>query len=82
MAFLEVHQPRVGAIQDSTVATSACSLKLFRKDRNLHNGGEILLIHKGRVIYYKRGGTFGGGWGRVHLGGSENFGDLLGVGNK
>ena len=28
------------------------------------------------------GGTFGGGWGRVHLGGSENFGDLLGVGNK
>ena len=56
MAFLEVHQPHVVAIQgtkiDSSVATSelfpeTCQYNIFRKDRNLHHWGVMLLIHKG-----------------------------------
>ena len=55
MAFLEVHQPHVVAIQetkiDNSVATSelfpeTCQYNVFRKDRNLHGGGVMLLIHK------------------------------------
>ena len=55
MAFLEVHQPHVVAIQitksDSSVTTSelfpeTCQYNVFRKDRNLHGGGVMLLIHK------------------------------------
>ena len=48
MAFLEVHQPHVVVIQgtkiDSSVAT--CQYNVFRKDRNLHGGGVLLLTHK------------------------------------
>ena len=55
MAFLEVHQPHVVAIQetkiDSSVATSelfpeTCQYNVFRKDINLHGGGMMLHIHK------------------------------------
>ena len=55
LAFLEVHQPHVVAIQetkiDSSIATSelfpeTCQYNVFRKDRNLHGGGVMLLIHK------------------------------------
>ena len=55
LAFLEVHQPHVVAIQetkiDSSIATSelfpeTCQYNVFRKDRNLHDGGVMLLIHK------------------------------------
>ena len=55
LAFLEVHQPHVVAIQetkiDSSIATSelfpeTCQYNIFRKDRNLHGGGVMLLIHK------------------------------------
>ena len=51
MAFLEVHQPHVVAIQetkiDSSVATSelfpeTCQYKVFKKDRHLHGGGVFL----------------------------------------
>ena len=54
-AFLEVYQPHVVAIQetkiDSSVATSelfseTCQYNVFRKDRNLHGGGVMLLTHK------------------------------------
>ena len=55
LAFLEVHQPHVVAIQetknDSLIATSelfpeTCQYNVFRKARNLHGGGVMLLIHK------------------------------------
>ena len=55
LAFLKVHQPHVVAIQetkiDSSVATSeffhkTCQYNVFRKDRNLHVGGVMFLIHK------------------------------------
>ena len=55
LAFLEIHQPHVVAIQetkiDSSIAASellpeTCQYDVFRKDRNLHGGGMMLLIHK------------------------------------
>ena len=55
LAFLDVHNPQIVAIQetkiDSSIATSelfpeACPYNIFRKDRNLHGGGVMLLIHK------------------------------------
>ena len=55
LAFLDVHNPHIVAIQetkiDSSVATSelfpeTCPYNIFRKDRNLHGGGVMLLIHK------------------------------------
>ena len=55
LAFLDVHNPHIVAIQetkiDSSIATSelfpeTCPYKIFRKDRNLHGGGVMLLIHK------------------------------------
>ena len=55
LAFLGVHNPHIVAIQetriDSSIATSelfpeTCPYNIFRKDRNLHGGGVMLLIHK------------------------------------
>ena len=55
MAFLDVHNPHIVAVQetkiDSSIATSelfpeTCPYNIFRKDRNLHGGGVMLLIHK------------------------------------
>ena len=55
MAFLEVHQPHVVAVQetkiDSLIVTSELfpetyQYNAFRNDRNLHGGGVMLLIHK------------------------------------
>ena len=54
LAFLDVHNPHIVAIQetkiDSSIATSelfpeTCPYNIFRKDRNLHGGGVMLLIH-------------------------------------
>ena len=55
LAFLDLHNPHIVAIQetkiDSSIATlelfpETCPYNLFRKDRNLHGGGVILLIRK------------------------------------
>ena len=55
LAFLDFHQPHVVAIQetkiDSSVATSelfpeTCPYSVYRKDRNIHGGGVMLLVHK------------------------------------
>ena len=55
LAFLDFHQPHVVAIQetkiDSSIATSelfpeTCPYSVYRKDRNLHGGGVMLLVHK------------------------------------
>ena len=55
LAFFDFHQPHVVAIQetkiDSSVATSelfpeTCPYSVFRKDRNIHGGGVMLLVHK------------------------------------
>ena len=55
LAFLDVHNPHIVAIQetkiDSSIATSelfpeTCAYNIFRKDRNLHGGGVMLLIYK------------------------------------
>ena len=55
LAFLDVHNPYIVAIQeikiDSSITTSellqeTCPYNIFRKDRNLHGGGVMLLIHK------------------------------------
>ena len=55
LAFLDFHQPHVIAIQetkiDSSVATSelfqeTCPDSVYRKDRNIHGGGVMLLVHK------------------------------------
>ena len=55
LAFLEVHQPHAVAIQGtkiySSIATSelfpeTCQYNVSRKDRNLHCGKVMLLIHK------------------------------------
>ena len=54
-AFLDFHQPHIVAIQetkiDSSIATSelfpeSCPYNVYRKDRNLHGGGVMLLVHK------------------------------------
>ena len=55
LAFLDFHQLHVVAIQetkiDSSVATSelfpeTCPYSVYRKDRNIHGGGVMLLVHK------------------------------------
>ena len=55
LAFLDFHQPHVVAIQetkiDSPVATSelfpeTCPYSVYRKDRNIHGGGVMWLVHK------------------------------------
>ena len=55
LAFLDFHQPHVVAIQetqiDSFIATSelfpeTCPYSIYRKDRNIHGGGVMLLVHK------------------------------------
>ena len=55
LAFLDFHQPHIVAIQetkiDSSIATSelfpeSCLYNVYRKDRNLHGGGVMLLVHK------------------------------------
>ena len=55
LAFLDFHQPHVVAIQeikiDSSIATSelfpeTCPYSVFRKGRNIHGGGVMLLVHK------------------------------------
>ena len=55
LAFLDFHQPHVVAIQetkiDSSNATSelfpeTCPYSVYRKDRNIHGGGVMLLVHK------------------------------------
>ena len=55
LAFLDFHQPHIVAIQetkiDSSIATSelfpeTCPYSVYRKDRNIHGGGVMLLIHK------------------------------------
>ena len=54
LSFLDVHNLHIVAIQetkiDSSIATSelfpeTCPYTIFRKDRNLHGGGVMLLIH-------------------------------------
>ena len=55
LAFLDFHQPHVVAIQetkiDSSIATSelfpeTSPYSIYRKDRNIHGGGVMLLVHK------------------------------------
>ena len=55
LAFLDFHQPHIVAIQetkiDSAIVTSelfpeSCPNNVYRKDRNLHGGGVMLLVHK------------------------------------
>ena len=55
LAFLEYHKPDIVAIQetkiDGSISTSelfsdSCSYNAYRKDRNLHRGGMMLLIHE------------------------------------
>ena len=55
LAFFDFHQQHVVAIQetkiDSSIATSElfpepCPFSVYRKDRNIHGGGSMLLVHK------------------------------------
>ena len=55
LAFLDFHQPHAVAIQetkiDSSIETSelfpeTCPYSVYRKDRNIHDGGVMLLVHK------------------------------------
>ena len=55
LAFLDFHQPHVVAIQEtkihSSIATSelfpeTCTYSVYRKDRNIHGVGVMLLVHK------------------------------------
>ena len=55
LAFLDFNQPHVVAIQetkiDSSIAISelfpeTCPYSVYRKDRNIHGGGVMLLVHK------------------------------------
>ena len=55
LAFLDFYQPHIVVIQetknDSSIATSelfpeSCPYNVYRKDRNLHGGGVMLLVHK------------------------------------
>ena len=54
LAFLDFQQPHIVAIQetklDRSIATSelfpeSCPYNIYRKDRNLHGGGVMLLVH-------------------------------------
>ena len=60
LAFLDFHQPHVVAIKkkkkkkkiDNSIATSelfpeTCPNGVYRKDRNIHGDGVMLLVHKG-----------------------------------
>ena len=55
LAFLDFHQPHIVAIQETKIDSSIATSELFpesfpynvyRKDRNLHGGGVMLLVHK------------------------------------
>ena len=55
LAFLDFHRPHVVAIQetkiDNSIATSellpeTCPYSVYRKDRNIHGGRVMLLVHK------------------------------------
>ena len=55
LAFLDFNQPHVVATQEtkikSSIATSelfpeTCPYSVYRKDRNIHGGGVMLLVHK------------------------------------
>ena len=55
LAFLDFHQPHVVAIQetkiDSSIVTSelfpeTCPYRVYRKNRNIHSGGVMLLVQK------------------------------------
>ena len=55
LAFLDYHKPDIVAIQETKIDGSISTSELFpdscpynanRKDRNLHGGGVMLLIHK------------------------------------
>ena len=60
LAFLDFHQPHVVAIQETKIDSSIATPELFpetfpyktfpytvyRKDRNIHGGGVMLLVHK------------------------------------
>ena len=54
LAFRDVHQPHVVAIQetkiDSTITSElfpeTCMYSVYRKDRHTHGGGVMLLIHR------------------------------------
>ena len=55
MVFLDYHKPDIVAIQetkiDGSISTSelfpdSCPYNAYRKDRNFHGGGVMLLIHK------------------------------------
>ena len=56
LAFLDFYQPHVVAIQETKIDSSIATSELFpetfpysvyRKDRNIHGGGVMLLVHKG-----------------------------------
>ena len=70
LAFLDFHQPHTVAIQetkiDSSVATSelfpeTCPYSVYRKDRNLHGGGVMLLFSQGHPTHahYRTGKQLG-----------------------
>ena len=55
LAFLDFHQPHVVAIQETKIDSSVaapelfpetCPYNVYRKDRNIHCGGFMLLVHK------------------------------------
>ena len=55
LAFLDFHQPHTVAIQETKIESSIVTSELFpesypynvyRKDRNLHGGGVMFLVHK------------------------------------
>ena len=55
LAFLDFHQPHVVAIQETTIDSFIATSELFpetfpysvyRKGRNIHGGGVMLLVHK------------------------------------
>ena len=52
LAFFDVHNPHIVAIQETKIDSSIAISELFplynifRTDRNLHGGGVMLLIHK------------------------------------
>ena len=56
LAFLDYHKPDIVFIQETKIDGSisaselfhdSCPYNAYRKDRNLHDGGVMLLIHKG-----------------------------------
>ena len=75
LAFLDFHQPHVVAIQetkiDNSVATSelfpeTCQYSVYRKDRHLHGGCVMLLVHKDNYpthAHYRTGKQLGVSFG-------------------